>query len=570
MEVHRIVCRPIFTFMASGMAQRMKEIWFGHKYTILSLLVLIVYAFNLGIDIMEIDAAQYAAISREMAETGNYLQVYFRGQDYLDKPPLLFWLASLGIQVLGPTTIAYKIVPMGILILGLWGTFRFASLWYDRRTGILAMLIAGTTQAFYLMSNDVRTDGLLTSFVMMALWQGSCFLKREKWMYLLTTGACIGAAMLAKGPIGLFIPLVALGAHLMLKGHWKRIFDVRWFILLPVIALMLAPMCYGLYTQFDLHPEKEVYGLKGPSGLGFYFWTQSFGRITGDNPFDNNTPWYFLLQTMLWDFQPWVLLLIPAFWSRIKSLWQRTVPDYNAHEYITLSGFVIPFMAVSFSSYKLPHYIFPLLPFAAVIVADYMMRMADRLPRWLEGVQLSVIHVLLVATILVLFWVFPVTAPWLPILWLLLLVALWWCRKNAVDATDRWIIPSVIGTVAFQLILSVHFYPQLLRYQSSAQVGRYIAAHHPDRVYWHDQYGYTLDYYSDRAIPNAYGPPVDTLPPGTWIWVSEKALPTMPPNNILQTYDDFRVTRLSKSFLDPKTRPGKLGKMYLIEVRSKG
>ena len=46
----------------------------------------------LGIPLIDIDAAQYASMSREMAGSGNYLQLYDLGKDYLDKPPLLFWL----------------------------------------------------------------------------------------------------------------------------------------------------------------------------------------------------------------------------------------------------------------------------------------------------------------------------------------------------------------------------------------------------------------------------------------------------------------------------------------------
>ena len=52
------------------------------------------------IDIMEIDAAQYASISQEMLQTGDYLQVHHRHADYLDKPPLLFWLTSFSFKLL--------------------------------------------------------------------------------------------------------------------------------------------------------------------------------------------------------------------------------------------------------------------------------------------------------------------------------------------------------------------------------------------------------------------------------------------------------------------------------------
>jgi 4-amino-4-deoxy-L-arabinose transferase-like glycosyltransferase len=558
--------RSILYAMSRVTSSLMAAWLYQHRYSFLIGLILLGYTFNLFIDIMEIDAAQYAALSREMAESGNYLQVHFRGTDYLDKPPLLFWISSVGISLFGNTSMGYKIFPVLLLVLGLYATFRFTRLWYDHRTAVIAVLLLGSTQAFSLMSNDVRTDGLLTTFTIMSVWLLSDYVKHKNSVSLLFGGLCIGGAMLAKGPLGLFIPAAAIGGHLLFSGQWKKIFDPHWLLLIPVIALVLAPMCYGLYMQFDMHPEKDVYGMKGPSGLRFYFWTQSFGRITGESQWNNNAPWYFLLQTMLWDLQPWVLVFIPAIWFRVKEFFSRNKQELPGKEWITLCGFIIPFVALSFSAYKLPHYIFPLFPFAAVIMASWMVSFAEKIPQWLEYLQLGLMHLLAVAAVLMMAWVFPVTNIWLPLLWLLLYAGIWWWRSHAQDAVDRWILPSLMGVFAFQWILSLHFYPQLLKYQAGSQAGKWIETENPERVYWHDEYDYSLDYYSDRVIPNAYGPPVDTLPPGTWIYVTENALPTMPPNRVIRVFDQFPATRVSLKFLNPATRKEKLQKMYLIEL----
>lgn len=552
--------------MISNLTTGFSAFFIRNRYAILVAAMLVVYAMYLQVDIMEIDAAQYAAIAREMNETGQYLQIYFHGQDYLDKPPLLFWLSSITIGLLGPLTIAYKILPLAILLFGLYATYRFAELWYGRHVGRMALLITGTTQGFFLMANDVRTDGLLTSWIMVAVWQASCFIKSGKVKFLLSTGFSIGLAMLSKGPIGMFIPVIAVGGHLLLSRDWTKLFDGRWLILMPVVAVVLAPMCYGLYQQFDLHPEKDVYGLHGPSGLGFYFWTQSFGRITGDNPFNNHAPWYYLIQTMLWDFQPWVLGCIVALVFKIQSLWKKYDAINLRTEWISLCGLILPFVALSCSTYKLPHYIFPLFPFAAIILASYITQHQLVWSGWLDKIQVVIVHVFMLAPLPLMFWVFPVHTPWLPLVWIIGYGVFWWYRSSVFQGPDRWVLSSVAAVILFQMIMAVHFYPHLLRFQSESQVGRYIKAQKPDRIYWHDQYGYALEYYSDRTIPNAYGPPVDTLPPGTWVWVSETALSTMPPHQVLRVYDDFQVSKLSLSFLNPGTRPQKLKKMYLIEL----
>ncbi len=41
-----------------------------------------VYLLNLRLDVMEVDAAQYASISHEMLSTKSFLQVHHKGEDY--------------------------------------------------------------------------------------------------------------------------------------------------------------------------------------------------------------------------------------------------------------------------------------------------------------------------------------------------------------------------------------------------------------------------------------------------------------------------------------------------------
>lgn len=539
---------------------------YHHRYSFFTLCILVVAYISMRIDIMQVDAAQYASIARDMAETGSYLEVYCVGKDYLDKPPLLFWMSSLTISLLGNSNIAYKLLPVILLLMAMWATYRFARLWYNKQTGIFAALIFGTTQAFNLMTNDVRTDGILTAFVILSIWFLSDFIQRGKLKYLVLGGVCIGAAMLSKGPIGIVIPAVSVGGHLILTGQWKKIFNPVWLLLIPVIAIMLAPMCYGLYQQFDLHPEKEVYGMKGPSGIEFFFWTQSFGRITGENYWANNTPWYYFAQTILWDLQPWILIFIPAFYLRVRKLFSASSIRKTVPEWISISGFVLIFIALSFSRYKLPHYIFPLFPFAAVIAADFLVRQAQQLPKWFEYAQLAIVHLLLAASLLIMFWVFPVHAIWLPVIWLIALAGLWWWRKMATKDADRWLLPSLMGILLVQFVLSVHFYPNLLAYQSGSQAGKYIKLHHPENVYWQDKHSHALHYYADRLIANTSEYPQKAGEAGTWIYVSEESLSAMPPHTVLKAFDDFPVTRLSIKFINPATRAEKLSKKYLIEI----
>jgi 4-amino-4-deoxy-L-arabinose transferase-like glycosyltransferase len=104
---------------------------FSQKRTWLLIALSIIYVKGLFIDVMEVDAAQYAAISLEMLKNGHWLQVMHRGGDYLDKPPLLFWLSALSFKVFGVSNFAYKLPSFLAALLSVYAVFRLSLLYYS-------------------------------------------------------------------------------------------------------------------------------------------------------------------------------------------------------------------------------------------------------------------------------------------------------------------------------------------------------------------------------------------------------------------------------------------------------
>jgi 4-amino-4-deoxy-L-arabinose transferase-like glycosyltransferase len=571
----------ILHMMSGQRLNRVAGFLYSYRYQLFLLLIATVTLINLRIDIMEVDAAQYASISMEMGQTDRYIQVYHRGADYLDKPPLLFWLSSLTISLLGNTSFAYKLPAIILLWLGVWATYRFGKLWYDKQTGMGAALILAASSGFYLMTNDVRTDGLLTAFVILSVYLLSEYLKKGNILPLLLGGLCIGAAMLAKGPLGLVIPFAAIGMHLIVRGEWKKIFDVRWLLVLLCIGIVLAPMLYGLYSQFDLHPEKEVYRLKGPSGIGFFFWTQSFGRITGENYWHNDTSILYFPGTILWDFQPWIILFAIALVLKFNHLWihifrKQTTPRDETkvanpiqadQEWISLFGFAIPFIALSFSGYKLPHYIFPLFPFAAIMLASFLVKKGPHLPGWSRLLHYLILHAFIAIVLIAMIWVFPVRSLLIPLIALLLYGLFWWWMMRGTDVWDRWLFPSLCIALIFQFVFSLHFYPELLKYQSTSQAGKMIEAQNPRDVFWYRKHGHALDFYSGRIIPELSPSDRQALAPGSWVFTTGEGLKELDVRGIVNIFDDYPVTLLNKKFLNPATRESVLEKKYLVELK---
>jgi len=157
----------------------------------------IAYAAGLFIDLLEPDSCQYANISMEMLQKKSFLQVLYRGENYLDKPPLLFWLSSFSFSVFGISNFSYRLPSFLFTILGVYSSYRLASGLYNKKTGQITIIVLVTCQAYFLFNHDVRTDTLLTGSVIFSIWQLYEFLNKNKIKNLILGFVGIGLAMLS-------------------------------------------------------------------------------------------------------------------------------------------------------------------------------------------------------------------------------------------------------------------------------------------------------------------------------------------------------------------------------------
>lgn len=547
---------------------------------------LLVFTAALSIDVMDVDAAQYATIARQMAQSDNWLQVMDRGHDYLDKPPLLFWLAASGFKLFGISNWAYKLPSFLFALLGIFSTVRLGQLLYDRKTGLLAGLMLASGFGMFVMINDVRTDTILLGSVAFAVWQILLYLKTKRRISLLAGFAGIGAAMLAKGPLGLVIPVMALSCEFAYKRQWRNFVRWEWLPGLIVTALIIFPMCLGLYQQFDLHPEKTVNGSTGVSGLRFFFWTQSFGRITGESDwgtkFDNGAGPFFFTHTFLWSFFPWSFLVVGGLLKTIvKLIRSRFRPGYLP-EMLSTGGFVLIFLAMSASRYKLPHYIYVTFPFAAILAARFFVYDIFHVAKRYLRIVFGILHAILVpalfaAVVLFLFVIFsgaPAYAYIVAAAWLLAAVLFAW---KAQTLFEKLLYPLLSGLLAFYFVAYVHFYPNLLHYQGTATAGRIVAesgAKQDEYFYYNDVFQYPGDFYSGLSVYNIYPDQLErVMEKGgeIWIYTDRAGLDELKAKPYRIVYekkiDDYSVQFLTTNFLDPAKRSSVIRERYLLRLK---
>ena len=544
----------------------------GRKWLLL-LPVLVIYLIGMFIDVMEIDAAQYATMSLEMTQTGNYLQLHSRGEDYIDKPPMIFWTSALSFNLLGPGNFPYKLPSILFTILGLYSTYRLGRLYYGRWAGYFSVLILASCHAWFQFNNDVRTDAILAACTIFAVWQLAEYATTKKISALVLAGIGVGGAMLAKGPIGAMVPALAIGTDLLLKRDWRTLFRWQWLLLIPVILVVLLPMLYGLYEQYDASGGRETYNGFITSGIRFYFWTQSFGRLTGESTWSNDTGPFYFIHTFLWAFLPWSLLFLIALGKKLKKIIFNGLIVKRRNEALTIGGTMFPFIAFSMSHYKLPHYIFVLFPLCAILIGAFVRKLVKKSDRDLKSITIIqyVVSALLLALGGLLFTLFPIKNV------LIVAIAFVGAFMTVYYMVYRGtkfkqvLFPSFFAIVTLNFIFNAHFYPNLLRYESG-NIAAQIAVKKNLPLVGLNYNPYGMDFYYGHEIPR-YANVVEASDhnKGSILVYTDADGAAQLRSSSVKILEDtilphFHVSSVNGRFLSPKTRKSATEEMHLLHV----
>ena len=517
-----------------------------------------------GIPLIDIDAAQYASMSREMASTGNYLQLYDLGVDYLDKPPLLFWLSSISIQLFGVHDWAYRLPSILCLGLALWSVYRFTLLFYNELTAQLSVLVLASSQAFILMAHDVRCDTMLMGFVMFSIWQLAAWYQGNAWKHFVLAFIGIGLGMLTKGPIAIVVPGVSFAIHFLLQRNWKQFFRWEYIIGVVIVGILLIPMSIGLYTQFDLHPGKIIHGVPIQSGLRFYYWTQSFGRYTGENVFNEMNHFTFLLENMLWSFLPWIFIFLITLVLSIKDLVKNKLKLQSHEEFITVGGFILTYCMLARSQAQLPHYIFVVLPLAAIVTAKglhqiYFSEGFLKLKKVFLYFHGFIFTLLWAAANMIVLFVFTDMPVYVKIVTIMGSAYFLYLLLRIKGQAPKFISLALYTILGVNFILNTSFYPRLLKYELGVSASAFI---NQNKLPKNSVYLYEIDesralhFYGNHSFERLFDSSL--LRPGQILITKASSFPQLqqqfPGSTILHKNAYFGVSMLTLPFLNPATR----------------
>ncbi len=344
----------------------------------------IAFLWNLGsINLIDETEPLFAEASRQMIVRGDWITPYFNEQTRFDKPPLIYWLQAIAYLLIGVNEWAVRL-PSALSAIGL-----IALLFYT-----LNKFANGEKQASFnqkilpffgsgMLAFNLETiawgrsgvsDMLLTGCMGVALL--AFFLgyaetkpatihdenkpeKSEVNLWYLAFYIFIALGILAKGPVGIVLPGLTISLFLLYVGQFKSVLAEMQAIRGLLIILFITLPWYILVTWAN-----------GQEYLNSFFGYHNFERFTSVVN-RHSAPWYFYFIVVLLGFAPWSLYL-PLAIARLK-WWQRTYwqrqPRIQQLGLFALFWFIGIFGFFTVAATKLPSYVLPLMPAAAILVA---------------------------------------------------------------------------------------------------------------------------------------------------------------------------------------------------------
>jgi 4-amino-4-deoxy-L-arabinose transferase-like glycosyltransferase len=316
------------------------------------------------------DEARFAQASRQMLESGDFVDIRFQEESRYNKPIGIYWLqaASAALSDDAGRIWPYRLPSLIGAIVAVFLTVRVGSVLFDRRTGLIgAAMLAGSA----LLAVEARlatTDAVLLAAICLAqLVLAMTYLAARRgegiglWPALLFWAA-LGAGVLLKGPLIVLVTGTTVLTLSLLDRDFRWLRSLRPLVGVPLACAIVLPW---------------LIAIAGISGTAFFhdsLGQDLFSKITAGRESHGAPPgWYLaMFPVCFWPFSLLVVLTLPWVWRN------RHDPSVR----FCLAWILPTWLVFEAIPSKLPHYVLPAYPAVALLTARALPALLDWAPRW--------------------------------------------------------------------------------------------------------------------------------------------------------------------------------------------
>jgi 4-amino-4-deoxy-L-arabinose transferase-like glycosyltransferase len=294
------------------------------------------------------DETYYAEAAREMRLERNWLVPRLNGREFRQKPFLPLALICASYSVFGVNETGAR-MPSALLGLGtILLTAAAARLLFGEAAALRSAWILGSSLLFLLVCRSSMTD---SAFLFFFTWSLFAFVRSRgtaepRTRDLLPMYVAMGLAALCKGPVGFLLPMTIIALVAWSGGGWASVRRLR-----PAAGSVVILSVAAVALLSFPGPDRSAY-------LRDFLLRENVGRFL--SPMEGHRgPFWIYAPVLLIAFLPWSPFL-PAAWKAVRDRKTRWI----------LGAWVgVPFLFFSAAATKLPHYLLPVFPALAILVA---------------------------------------------------------------------------------------------------------------------------------------------------------------------------------------------------------
>jgi 4-amino-4-deoxy-L-arabinose transferase-like glycosyltransferase len=379
------------------------------------------------------DESRFAQATKQMLETGDFVEIRFGDVARNKKPVGIHWAQAASVSAATSLGLAartdiwpYRLPSVLGTVLAALMTFAFGRYLVGREAALLAALMLPASLVVVVETHIAKTDAaLLAAIAAMMLLFARAVLAPASFGAAQAAGfwGALGIGTLLKGPVAPMVAGLAAATLWWLDRRagrpraWLGALRPSWG--LPLALAVVAPWAVLIWIATDGAFFLEA--LRGDLG----------GKVTGADEAHGGPPGYHLLLAALTLFPVSLIVLraIPATWTG------RTDPAVR----VLLAWIVPAWLVFELLPTKLPHYVSVTFPAVLLLASRWLLDPARREPpRWLAHVSLG-LWLLAAAIVAALAIALPVAAgggiPWGTPVAVIVLAALVWAVLRAADVT---------------------------------------------------------------------------------------------------------------------------------------